>query len=244
MGSLPTALQLYSVRDHMETDVAGTLKRVKDIGYDAVEVAGLCGLDATEYKRLCDDARLRPVSMHVMIEEVTGNPNGAISAAKTLGVDYVVVPCMSGDWVENAQALDTAGARMRAAGLTLCYHNHDMEMAELDGKRVFDIVFEQARPENLATQIDTAWVQIGGADPVALLGQYAGRCPTVHVKDYVEIPDGHEFVPVGEGCMDWPAVLEAAEAAGARWFIVEQDTWGDADSIECARTSAAFLARC
>lgn len=246
MGSLQIALQLYSVRDHMEKDAARTLKKVKAIGYDHVEVAGLYGLEPTDYQHLLDDAGLRPISMHVSFEELAKNLDSMMRTATVLGLDYLVVSWIGGDWAPDgqkfavhSQVLEAVAAKLSSTGVHLCYHNHDIEMKEVGGKRLFDLIFENA-PVNLAAQIDTAWVQIGGGDPVALIQQYAGKCPLLHIKDY---DPPRKFVPVGQGCMDWPPIIAAGKEAGAEWFIVEQDDWDGVDSLECARISAEFLER-
>ena len=243
---LPFALQLYSVRDHMQEDAIGTLKRVKEIGYDNVELAGTAGLTPAECKAALDEIGLTAVSAHFGFDEVTQNTQNAIDTCKTLSTKHAVMPHTSGEskaeWIEKAQALDAAGAKLREAGIKLSYHNHAHEFEKYDGEYAFDLLYANSKPENLCAQIDTFWVKYGKEDPVAMINKYAGRCPLLHIKDMA--PEGSKpiFAPVGQGTMDWPPILAAGKAAGAEWYIVEQDDWAT-DSLEAARISAEFMAQ-
>jgi len=249
MPSLPYALQLYSVRDHMEEDPKGTLLKVKEAGYDNVELAGTCGLSAAEFKALLDEAGLAPTSMHVGYEELTGNLDGLIEDAKTFGIRYVIMPWLGGEacpdkdaWLLAIKQMDAAGARLREQGLQLCYHNHDHEFERFDGEYIFDMIYANSSPENLAAELDTCWSDFGGADTLALMKAYGTRVPLLHVKDYVRGDDGGiVFKELGRGCMDWDPIFEAAKGCKVQWYVVEQDDW-EGDSLESAAISAQFMA--
>jgi sugar phosphate isomerase/epimerase len=247
MGTLPFALQLYTVRDALQEDPAGTLKRVKGIGYDNVECAGYAGLAPAEFKKLLDDAGLTAVSVHAGYEDLTERPGSVVETCNVLGVKYAAVSCGADDkagWLTVADGLDRAGAQLRGAGIQLCYHNHAHEFVQYDGKYALDILLAAAQPENLACQLDMYWVRDGGEDPVAMVNQYAGRCPLLHIKDMT--PDdpanerSHTFAEVGQGVIDWPPIFAAGKAAGARWYIVEQDVCAE-DPFKSAEISAQFM---
>jgi sugar phosphate isomerase/epimerase len=248
MPGIPFALQLYTVRDHLQRDVPGTLKRVKEAGYEHVELAGLGGQSAEEYGYLLADAGLSAVSNHFGFDVVTQDTNKVIEDTEALGLAFAVVPWVGGEmcpdkaaWIRCAKAMDTAGEKLRDAGITLCYHNHAHEFERYDGQPVLELIYETAAPENLAAQIDAYWAQFGGDDPVRLLRKYAGRCPLLHVKD-MEAQEPHTFTEVGRGILDWPAIFAAAKDADVRWYIVEQDECRG-DSLESARISAEFMRR-
>ncbi|MCP4642086.1 MAG: sugar phosphate isomerase/epimerase [bacterium] len=244
MGSLPFALQLYTVRDHCEKDFAGTLAKVKGIGYDHVELAGYHGVSPAEARALVDAAGLTPVSAHVDPGVVCAEPERVVDELRAVGVEYGVVSGGAEDkagWEELARGLDKGGAVLREAGCTLCYHNHAHEFVQFDGQTALDLIYELASPENLSAQIDAYWVKDGGADPVAIINQYAARCPLLHVKD-MTAGDPHTYAEVGQGIIDWPPVFEAGKAAGVKWYIVEQDE-SAGDSLDSARISAEFMAR-
>ncbi len=248
MASFPFALQLYSVRDYLEKDVAAALRQVKGVGYDYVELAGLYDRTAAEFKVLLDEAGLTAVSMHVGYDEVFADVEAAIENAKTLQLNFIVVPWMGGEefpdkatWLDAIEKMDAAGARIREAGLQLCYHNHEHEFETLDGDVIFDLIYGRTAPENLAAELDTCWTTVGGADTPALIRKFGKRAPLLHIKDYVPGKDPI-FTEVGSGCMDIAAVLQAGKEIGAQWYIVEQDE-SEGDSMESVKISAGFMAR-
>ncbi len=248
MAKYPYALQLYTVRDRIEPDPAGALVQVKEAGFDHVELAGMAGKSAGEFKALLDAAGLTAISMHEGIDSIAGDVDRVIAAAKNFALKFVVVPWLGSEvcpdkeaWLKTIRLMDEAGAKFREAGIQLCYHNHAHEFEKVEGEVIFDLIYENSAPENLAVQLDTCWASVGGSDPVALMRQYTGRLPLVHVKDYLPGPPP-ALTEAGKGCMDWAAVLPAGQEAGAQWFIIEQDDNFAVDSIDSARTGAAFMA--
>ena len=243
MASIPFALQLYTVRDHMEKDAAATLKRVKEIGYDHVELAGTAGRTPKEFKAMLDNAGLTPVSSHYGMENLAGGVDEAVREAEVFGIPYLVVPWVKADtaagWLAIAAQLDEAGAALRNHGIQLCYHNHAHEFERYDGELAFTLLMTGSKPEHLAAEIDTYWVRFGGEDPVATINQYAGRCPLLHIKD-MAADEARSFAEVGRGVIDWKPIFAAGYKAGVEWFIAEQDVC-PGDSLECARISAEFM---
>ena len=247
MGSIPFALQLYTVRDHMGQDAAATLKRVKEIGYDYVELAGTGGLSFAEFKAVLDDVGLTAIATHVGFDDATKNVDQLIETARLFGMEHVVVPgidrALTPDkqgWINCGKAMDAGGAKLREAGVRLSYHNHNHEFEQFDGQYILDIFLGAAQPENLASELDTYWVKFGGADPVAQINKLKGRCPLLHIKDMTP-GDDPTFAEVGRGIIDWAPVFAAGADAGTEWYIVEQDTC-PGDSLESARISAEFMA--
>jgi sugar phosphate isomerase/epimerase len=241
-------LQLYSIRDYMEQGPESTLEAVKEMGYHYAELAGTAGKTAEDFKKILDNVGITPVSAHYGLDAVVGETERLIDEAKLFGIEFVVMPHTHYDdknrWVQAANALDEAGEKLGEAGITLSYHNHAHELSMVfDGQPVMDLILETAAPENLKAQFDVCWVQVGGADPSAYLKKYAGRCPTVHIKDMA--PEGSKlpYTELGQGVVDFDAVFAAAEAAGVQWYIVEQDE-SETDSLESARKNAAFMKAC
>lgn len=246
MSPVSYALQLYTVRDHMETDPARTLQEVKAMGYDHVETAGLAGLSADEFRRLLDEAELTAFSGHVGIDALADDLDAVIEMAQTLGQEYVVVPWVGNEqratwetWAQYAREMEAAGFAMREHGITLCYHNHAHEYETINGETALDIMFETAEPEALAVELDVYWTRFAGYDPVEEINKYAGRLPLIHLKDMTS-GDSPTFTELGKGILDWERIMAAAKAAGAEWYIVEQDIC-PVDSLESARISAEFV---
>lgn len=265
---LPIAIQLYSVRDQAAADFEGTLKAIKAMGYEGVEFAGLYGKTPAEVKAACAEIGLVPISAHVPYYDMIADPKGVLSDYAEIGCRYVAIPYLTEECrpgtegfpkvVENAALL---GKVARELGMTLLYHNHDFEFEKIDGKYALEVLYDTVPAELLETELDTCWVRVGGEEPAPYIRKYAGRAPVVHLKDYAggksehmyeligieseekaadEIP--FEFRPVGYGVQDMPAIIKAAEDAGAQWLVVEQDQPSmGLDPIQCAEKSINYL---
>ena len=249
MSSPTIALQLYTVRDFANQDLPGTLSQVKDMGYDAVELAGMYGLDASAFKQLLDEAGLKAISAHVPISAFEADTKGTAAQYKALGCQLISIPSLnlaalpSGESYEAAKAaIIKAAAECAKQGIILVYHNHDFEFKALPcGSFILDAFFADIPPDALQAQLDTGWVAAAGQDPVAYIRKYAGRCPSVHLKDIVKAGDKFEDRPVGQGIQDMPAITKAAVETGASIMVVELDEAVGITSLEAARQSREYL---
>ena len=265
--ALPVALQLYSVRDDMEKDFEGTLKKVSELGYHGVEFAGLFGKSAAEVKALCEKYSLTPISAHVPLVDMIDDTDAVLRAYKEIGCEYIVVPYVTEErrpgaekFEETIEDIKKIGAAAEKLGLTLLYHNHDFEFIKIDGKIGLDVLYASV-PENLLkTEIDTCWANVGGVDPASYVLKYTNRAPVVHLKDFTGTPSGRlyaligldednketsnsfELRPVGYGKQDIPTILDASVKAGAKWVVVEQDNPSMGKTpLECAEFSRNYL---
>jgi sugar phosphate isomerase/epimerase len=245
MARVPFSLQLFSIRDHMEKDPVGTLRKVKEMGYDNVELAGTAGMTAAEFRNVLDDLGLSAPSGHFMLDVVRDDAAKLLDDCALLGVKHVVVPLATSEtglpgWIQVANDLDAAGEKMRQAGLQLHYHNHAHEFERLEGKYIMEHLLENSAPENVHAEFDTFWVRHGGADPVAMIDKYADRCDLLHIKDAA--PKGEEpiFAELGRGEMDWAPIFEAGKRAGVTLYVVEQDAC-KGDSLEAVAVGAEFM---
>ncbi len=243
--TLPIAVQVYSVRDEATNDLRGTLTKIKEMGYDGVEFAGLYGYAPADVRALCDELGLVPISAHVPLAELKADPKGTIAAYVTIGCRYIAVPYLPEDlrpgtdaWPDTVEDIKRIAAEAKAQGITLLYHNHDFEFVKLDGEYALDLLY--AAIPDLETELDTCWVKVAGEDPAAYIRKYAGRAPIVHLKDFVgqktesmyeliginkkaEQTTAFDFRPVGSGVQNFPEILDAARDAGSEWVVVEQD---------------------
>lgn len=263
----PIALQVYSVREDAAADFEGTLRKIKEMGYDGVEFAGLYGHTANEVKGWCDALGLVPVSAHVPFVDMMNDPD-LLKTYAEIGCRFVVIPYLTEEYRPGQEkfAEVIAGAKMlgekaNALGMTLCYHNHDFEFVKLGDEYALDMLYREVPAELLETQIDTCWVNVGGENPADYLRKYAGRAQIVHLKDFagqksermyalIGIDDdkdntetgAFEFRPVGHGKQDFPAILAACEDAKAKWVVVEQDQPSMGKTpLECAKMSIDYL---
>lgn len=269
-GELPVALQLYTVRDAMNADFLGTLIKVKEMGYDGVEFAGLFGHEPKQINHWCDSLGLVPMSAHVPFDEMLSDIDKVVADYKAVGCDYIVVPYVTEDrhpdgenFLPMIEEIRKWGEKAKAAGLTLLYHNHDFEFKKFEnGQCGLDYMYENVPADLLQTELDQCWVKYAGYDPVEYLQKYSGRSPVVHLKDFykegeqegdpyalIGLNEGEEkkntafeFRPVGYGIQDIPAIIEAAKAAGSKWLVVEQDQPSMGKTpLECAQTSIEYL---
>ncbi len=246
--ALPVAVQLYSVRNEAKEDLRGTLEKIKEMGYDGVEFAGLHGYAPADIKAMCDEIGLVPISAHVPYLDMMGAPKGILSQYKTIGCEYVAVPYLTPEYrpgtpcfdevIENVKML---GKVSKELGMQLLYHNHDFEFMKIDGKYALDILYDEVPAEYLQTELDTCWVNVGGEVPADYVRKYTGRAPIVHLKDFYgeksdnmyeligiksdapKRPNNFELRPLGCGVQNIPEIIKAAEDAGAKWVVVEQD---------------------
>ena len=239
---IPVALQLYTVRDECAKDFSGTLEKVAKMGYAGVEFAGYGGYSAADLKARLEKLGLMPVGSHVDLSLLEKDLNAVISFCGELGSTYIVCPhadIKDAAGVEKyASAFNAYGERIQAAGMEFCYHNHSHELAKVDGGFALDLLFSKTDPSLVEIELDTCWIHAAGADPVAYIERYAGRCPVIHVKDIKG--DGKTLTEVGTGVVDVKAIVRAAEKNAVEWLVVEQDAC-DKPSLESARISLENL---
>lgn len=270
MSKVKVGLQLFSVRDHMEKDMDATLKQVKEMGYDYVEMAGYFGKSAEEIRAILDKYDLKCISVHQGLDFYDERGVEGAEYVKTLGAEYSVVPWYNKDELysnldEIMKKLEDAGKFLKDNGLKLLYHNHDFEFVEVNGELVIDTLYKTINKEYFNPEFDTCWVKYAGYEPLEYLDAYKGRIDIVHIKDFYAEKlgggpvytlidkDGNEiqvdskevnkfeFRPVGSGIQDVEAIVEASIKAGAQYIIVEQDFCYDNDSLECAKKSREYL---
>ena len=237
------AVQLYTLRDYFKTpeDAAITLKKIKGIGYNAVQASGIGPIDPQTFKILCDEAGIEICATHVNFMDMLQNLDAVIEKHKIWECKYAGIGSIPVDfrkrgaegYSEFAKVASEVAGKLKAAGLQFVYHNHEFEFEKFDGKRGMDILFDESDRDSFGFEIDVHWVQAGGASPVDWINKVAGRMQVVHLKDYI-IVDGHErrFAEVGEGNMNFASILAACEATGVEWGAVEQDNCYDRDPIE------------
>ena len=244
------AAQLYTVRDFCQTAaaLAATAKKIRAIGYEAVQLSGLGPIPTAEIVRIMAGEGLTICATHEPSAVILEEPEKAIDTLRQLGCRLTAYPYPqdvdfgSADSINLlVRKLDAAGAKLRAAGLTLGYHNHDIEFLKFEGAPVLDYLFARTDPRNLVSELDTYWVQYGGGDCVEWCRKLRGRLPFIHLKDYVMTRERKPtFGEIGEGTLPFARIISEAEASGFQWFIVEQDTC-PRDPFASLRTSFEYL---
>jgi len=219
----------------MENDFIGSLRKVKDAGYDSVEFAGYGGYSASDLKRELDQIGLDPYSSHVGWQQLQDNLDEVVSYSKALGLKWVVCPgypiSSAEDCRNLALLLNRAAKALQPEGIQVAYHNHSHEFVQFDGKFALDIMLEHADPGMVFAELDLCWVQYANVDPVAYLDQLGNQAGPIHCKDinenYAELAGEDINVEVGNGMIDFAKIFEVARINQIleRGLIVEQEAF-------------------
>ena len=223
--------QLYTLRDYMKTpqDIARTLHELSEIGYRAVQVSGIGPIEPQELKKILDSEGLFACATHTGYERLVGDIEAVIEEHKILGAPHVACPGLPSElhngegYKKVARELSQAGKIFNENGITLSYHNHAIEFEKYGDKIGLEILYDESDPEYLQGEIDTYWVQYGGGDPADWCRRLKGRLPLLHLKDMSIKQSEQIMTEVGEGNLNWEAILEACKQAGTEWYLVEQD---------------------
>jgi sugar phosphate isomerase/epimerase len=273
---LPIGLQLYTLGPEAATGIDATLAAVAKIGYRAVEIPSFMGKTPAQLRAAIDRAGLTCPSAHIQgrggfdgdlakladdlatlgvknaVMPSPFTPDHAIKAAQGLsgGEFYrkVMASLTADDWKMNADFLNAKAAVLKRSGLTVGYHNHNMEFAPIGGGTGMDILLKGTDPSLVTFQADVGWMSAAGVDPLSFIQKHRGRFTLMHVKD-VKAGTQANFAlamqptEVGAGRLDWKTLLPGAYAAGVRGFYVEQEPPFERPRIEAARLCHDFLAR-
>ncbi len=262
--SFGIGLQLYTIRDAMGIDAPGSLKKVADMGYKYIELAGYAdrkfyGMEPADFKKLVNDLGMEIISSHTQVEaEGITLDNAKIMAEDhaKLGVKYCVQPWvvpearttiasyqkMVADW-------NLVGKIMKETGIQFGYHNHNFEFDTVEGKiPYFDVFMTELDKDLVTMEIDFFWTIKAGQNPVEIFNKYPGRFQLFHMKDMFtnEAPfyttDGvTDFAPVGAGVINFKEILAAKDIAGMKYMIVEQDSTKDGLPFDAIKTSITNL---
>lgn len=244
------AIQLYTLRDHCKTaaEVAVTAKKVRAIGYTAVQISGVGPIPEAELVAIFRGEGLTICATHEPGAKILDETAAVIERLHKLGTKLTAYPYPAGidfknpDHVETlVKKLDAAGAKFRAAGLKLGYHNHAHEFFRYKNTTVLDYIYANTHPENIVAELDTFWVQRGGGDVVQWVSRMKGRQPFIHLKDFKVDASGEiSFCEIGAGTLDFKRIIAEADAGGCEWFIVEQDTT-PGDPFDSIRQSYDYI---
>ncbi len=232
MGSSSIAAQLYTLRDFTKTPeaFAETLKKVRDIGYEAVQTSAHGPIEPEHLKQIVDEAGLKIVATHEPYDKLRDNIESVVADHKLWGCPNVAIGGLPGDYrnaegfAKFARECSEVARKLKKRGLTFGYHNHSFELERFGNRTGLQTLVDESDPEVFNFEIDTYWVQHGGGNPVQWLRKLKGRVPFIHLKDMAMQGSQQLYAEIGEGNLDWHEILEAARDSGVRWYIIEQDT--------------------
>jgi sugar phosphate isomerase/epimerase len=263
---LPLGLQLYSVRDVLPKDYAGTLKQIAALGYREVEAAGFFGHTPMDVKQAMDHAGLHCVSAHYPLKDLLPKLDETIQYGKDLGLEYIVCssPMLkdqsrvkeSGsraaresmtleDWRWNTEQFNRIGEKVNAAGMHFAYHNHTPEFRSENGVLFYDELLKSTDPAKVSMELDCGWAVVAGQKPAELLSRYPTRICMLHVKDFKLTSDSTPSNPppsteLGHGTIDYHPIFEAAKKANIKHIFVEQEQF-DMPEMEALKIDADYM---
>ena len=264
----PMGTQLFSVIRDLAEDFEGTLAKVAELGFERVESAGFMDRSPEDFRKAVEAVGLRCDSAHVPMVQLSEDIPGMVSQVRDAGCEMLIVAsprtpdamtpgpdwlsrliaAMTVDaWKQNAEWLNQAAEEASRAGIALGYHNHSAEFALYDGQAGYDILLTETDPEKVKLELDVAWAAAGGADPIALLQQNAGRVVRLHLKDLVQKPTPGQLntdfstSPLGTGVIDWPPIIAAAKEAGVGGAYVEVEMSEEGSHFDLLAKSRDYL---
>lgn len=227
------AAQLYTVREYTQTagDFAASMRKVRVMGYTAVQVSGIGPISNQDVKAIVDENGLTICITHIGYDRLTQDLPAVIAQHQLWNCQHVAVGSMPDAYRTEgetgykrfAKEAGEIGRQLREAGLTFSYHNHSFEFVRFGRRTGLDIIYDESDPRDLRAEIDTYWVQHGGGDPAQWIRKMKNRMPVVHLKDMVMAGGEQAMAEIGEGNLNWPAILDACREAGVEWYAVEQD---------------------
>jgi len=256
-------VQLYSVRDAMMKDPAGSLKKLADMGYVHVEHANYVERKFYKYtpkdfKKLLDDTGLQMPSGHTVMvaadwddtkNDFTDKWKYTIEDAAEVGQRYVISP-----WLDEALRTDMdklkkfmdqfnkCGELCKSHGMSFGYHNHNFEFkTKIGDGNLYDYILANTDPTLVLQQMDIGNMLGAGGIAMDLLKKYPGRFELMHVKDEIKSDtgqgmDGYDSTILGTGVMPvHDIVKEARKIGGTSQFIIEQESYQGKDPFDCVK---------
>jgi sugar phosphate isomerase/epimerase len=237
----PVSIQLYSVREALKNDPWGTLEKIASFGYVGVEPCGVIGDSIDEMARHINDLGLKVNAVQTGTP-VGGDANRLMDEAATLGTSHIVCPWYDAAQWKTVEGIEKIAEKMQQAvdstaerGMTFGYHNHEFELAVVDGKPGLPRLAELV--PGMKFTVDTYWVKVGGQDPVEIVKALGGQATILHIKDGPLVKE-EPMVAAGSGKMDFPPIVQAATAAN--WLVVELDRCGT-DMLTAVEQSVKYL---
>lgn len=242
-GSIRTyGLQLYSVRDVLPADPKGVMTQLAKMGYKQFESyqgdkGFLWGMEPAAMKSFLNGLGVKMVSTHFDFGGALKDPDllqKYIDMASGAGLSYMLCPYIGpqktwDDWKRVADNFNRVGEAVRnsGSGLRFGYHNHDYSFRPMpDGRLPQEFLLSNTDPMNVMFELDMCWIEAAGQSAISHLKQYGKRYELCHIKDYKKEGDGKVVQQnLGQGVVNYKAILKQAQKGGMKYFLVEQEQY-------------------
>lgn len=244
---MKTGIQLWTLRDVVNSDLPGTLSSLSKYGFTSVEPfgfdGGFFGRSAKEFRTMCSDLGMDIPSTHCGI--TVENASMFAEKAAEAGMKYLVLPSFMGraesnldDFKKAAHEMNKMGEITRKSGISFGYHNHNFEFKPMDGKLPYDTLLAETDPNLVTFQMDIYWVVKGGQKPEEYFEKHPGRFGLWHVKDMGN--DGESCI-VGNGRINFRDLMKLSKKAGLKQIVYEQEQYSEGTPLYCAEQSCKYI---
>lgn len=260
-------IQLYSVRDDMHKDPLATLTQLASMGYKYLEHANYVnrkfyGYSPSEFRKLLDGMGMKMPSGHTVLrashwnestKDFTDEWKYTVEDAAVMGQQYVISPALEQEQRKDYDSLlhfmdifNKSGELCQKAGMKFGYHNHDFEFSQLlNDKSMYELILDNTDPQYVIQQLDTGNLYNGGAKAMDIVKKYPGRFQSLHVKDEIAAPGGHEKYEscvLGKGIVNLKEVLDMVRKTTKNvHYIIEQESYQGKAPLDCAREDLAVM---
>ena len=251
MSIMQIGAQLYTIRNFTQTeaDFARSMEKIAKIGYKVVQVSAIGPIEAKKVKAICDNNGLKIALTHIPEVKLMNNLDAVIEDHQIYDCKYIGLGAMSekyrgADWLDYfAEDFTPVAEKIKAAGMKFMYHNHSFEFVHFPcGKTIMDALLEKMPADLMGITADTYWLQIAGVDVNAWMASHADRLPCIHLKDLVPAVSETRMAAVGQGNINFPAILDTVSKNGVtEYALVEQDNCYGESPFECLKKSYDHL---
>jgi len=247
------AAQLFTVRDLLngksEEEIRDVLTKISEIGYTAIQISGVGEITselADIYMNIAADLNLDICATHFSLEFIEANTELVIETHKKWKCEYCGIGIIPDEFKSNDKLdefisrMNILGEKLKKEGIWLIYHNHKLEFQKVNGQPWLQYFLDNFNSEYIELELDTYWIQAGGANPVTWINKVSERMGVMHLKDMRIVDNEQQFAEIGNGNLEWINILEAANNAKVKYAAVEQDRFTE-DPIESLRVSYNYL---
>lgn len=239
-------VQLYTIRDFMTTeeDIRASFKKLKAIGIDQGQTAG-CAIPYEDFGRIAREENFELVGTHDNLQMMVDDFDQAYKNHQALGTNIMGIGGFSfstaADVAEFIPKANAIGEKIASKGGKFTYHHHSKEFIKLEnGDSCMNMLMEGLNPKTTSFVVDTYWLQYGGADVRQWISKMNGRIDILHLKDMAFGSQGPFITEIGNGNLNFPGIIEEAEKAGVKYYVIEQDIC-PGDPFESLKQSVDYI---
>lgn len=246
MKEMKLAAQLYTIREFLKTpeDIETSLIKIREIGYEWIQVSGMGKISHEDMKRILDKTGLKVCSTHIPFDRLQRDIEEVMYQHRLWECPNIGIGMMPRDYERSEEGYKNfskeaseIGKKLAENGFRFTYHNHKVEFEKYNGRLAMDILAEESDSKGFDFLLDTYWIQAGGSDSVEWITKFDNRIKVIHFKDMIIRDDKQLMGEVGEGNLNWNKIVEACRKSSIEWIAVEQDDCNGRDPFECLKVS-------